>query len=64
MPTTLLIVVPFFFFEDGWPETKRAFTRTSDFPDVIEWLAERAPEPPAERQTLLLSRECEPWRTS
>jgi hypothetical protein len=63
VPTTLLLVIPFFFFEDGWPPTKRALTRISEYPEVLEYLAERAPEPPAERQTLLLGRgNCDPWK--
>jgi hypothetical protein len=62
-PAAVLLVIPLLFFEDGWPPTKRALTMISEYPSVLAFLAERAPKPPAERQTLVLARRnCEQWR--
>jgi hypothetical protein len=63
VPASVLIVIPLLFFEDDWPPTKRALTFISEYPAVLEWLAERAPESPAGRQTLILGRgTCPPWK--
>jgi hypothetical protein len=62
-PTLVLLVIPCLFFEDGRRPTKRAMTQISEYPTLLAFLAKRAPEPPAERQTLLLGRgHCEMWR--
>jgi len=64
VPALSLLVIPFLFFENSWPPTKRALTRISEYPAVLEFLAERAPESPAERETLLLAGRgnCGQWR--
>jgi hypothetical protein len=64
VPSLILLVIPFVFFEDGLPPTKRALTRISEYPAVLEFLAEQAPDPPAQRQNLLLlgQANCSQWR--
>jgi hypothetical protein len=65
VPAFALVVLPLLAFEKSWPpRTKRAFTLTSQFPALLEWLAKREPKPPtAARQIVVLTRgTCDPWR--
>jgi len=63
IPASVLILIPIFWFENGWGPTKRALTYTSQFPEVVVWLSEQPyakGRPPA---TLLIDRKsCDPWR--
>jgi hypothetical protein len=65
LPASLLVVFPLLFFESSFPPpTKRAFTRTSAFPDLVAWLASQpakargAPKP----VVVLAHGTCDPWR--
>jgi hypothetical protein len=64
VPASLLVVIPLFFFErDFPPPTKRAFARTSAYPELLRWLASLEPKPESEpRQIVVLTHgTCEPW---
>ena len=64
VPASALVVIPLFFFEKNWPPpTKRTFTRTSEYPELLTWLASQDPKPPSlPRQVVVLSHAtCEPW---
>ncbi len=60
IPAAVLVVIPFLWFEKGWGPSKRALTYTSQFPAVLEWLAQQRHDN-AER--LLVDRKsCDPFR--
>jgi hypothetical protein len=63
VPASVLIVIPFLLFQRGWGPPKQGLTYSSNFAELVQWLARQIPKKGKPKETVIVARECcYPWR--